>query len=69
MIRTGDMVTFRPGVLTWNERDRSAVYPVVGVKSPNGSDVMVHVLSPTGEVFWEWSTTFTVQLNTGARET
>ena len=69
MIRTGDMVTFRPGVLTWNERDRSAVYPVIKVESPNGSDVMVSVLGPRGEVFWEWSTAFTVQLNTGARET
>ena len=69
MIRTGDMVTFRPGVLTWNERDRSAVYPVIKVESPNGSDVMVSVLCPRGEVFWEWSTAFTVQLNTGARET
>ena len=60
MIRVGDMVTFRDGVLTWNERDRSAVYPVIGVKSPNGSDVMVSVLGPTGEVFWEWSTTFAI---------
>jgi len=60
MIREGDMVTFRPGALTWNERDRSAVYPVIGVKSPNGVDVMVHVLGPTGEVFWEWEPAFVV---------
>lgn len=60
MIRTGDMVTFRPGALTWQARDRSAVYPVIKVESPNGSDVMVHLLSPTGEVFWEWEPAFTV---------
>jgi hypothetical protein len=57
VIRVGDMVTFRPGALTWHERDRSAVYPVIKVESPNGSDTMVHVLSPTGEVFWEWAAT------------
>ena len=60
MIQVGDMVTFRPGVLTWNERDRSAVYPVIKVESPNGSDTMVHVLSPRGDTFWEWAPTFTV---------
>jgi hypothetical protein len=60
MIRVGDMVTFRPGVLTWNERDRSAVYPVIKVESPNGSDTMVHVLSPRGDTFWEWAPTFTI---------
>jgi hypothetical protein len=57
MIKAGDMVTFRPGALTWRSRDRSAVYPVIKVESPNGSDVMVHLLSPTGEVFWEWAPT------------
>jgi hypothetical protein len=57
MIKAGDMVTFRPGALTWRSRDRSAVYPVIKVELPNGSDVMVHLLSPTGEVFWEWAPT------------
>ena len=59
MIRVGDMVTFRPGALTWHSRDRSAVYPVIKVESPNGSDVMVHMLAPSGEVFWEWEGTIT----------
>ncbi len=65
MIQAGDMVTFRPGVLTWNERDRSAVYPVIKVESPNGSDTMVHVLGPRGDTFWEWAPTFTVHASGG----
>lgn len=67
MIRVGDMVTIHPGALTWTARDTSAVYPVIKVELPNGrslsstgSDVMVHVLSPNGDTFWEWAPTFTV---------
>jgi hypothetical protein len=63
MIKAGDMVTFRPGALTWHSRDRSAVYPVIKVESPNGSDVMVTVLSPHGEIFWEWEQTFTTHVS------
>ena len=62
MIRLGDMVTFRPAALTWSIRDRSAVYPVIKVESPNGSDVMVHMLAPSGEIFWEWEGTVTADL-------
>ena len=62
MIRVGDMVTFRPAGLTWSLRDRSAVYPVIKVESPNGSDVMIHMLAPSGEVFWEWEGTVTADL-------
>ena len=62
MIRVGDMVTFRPGALTWQARDRSAVYPVVKVESPNRSDVMVHLLGPGGDVFWEWEPTLEVAI-------
>lgn len=62
MIRVGDMVTFRPGALTWHTRDRSAVYPVVKVESPNRSDVMVHLLGPGGDVFWEWEPTLEVAI-------
>jgi hypothetical protein len=60
MIRVGDMVTFRPGALSWNKRDHSAVYPVIGVESPNGDDVMIHLLGPGGDVFWEWQATVEV---------
>ena len=62
MIRVGDMVTFHKGALTWSTRDRSAVYPVIKVESPNGSDVMIHMLAPSGEVFWEWEGTVTADL-------
>lgn len=64
MIRVGDMVTFRHGALSWHSRDRSAVYPVIGVESPNGDDVMVHLLGPGGDVFWEWEATLAVATST-----
>ena len=62
MIRAGDLVTFRPGALSWNKRDRDAVYPVIKVESPNGDDVMVHLLGPGGDVFWEWEATVTTDI-------
>ena len=58
MIQVGDAVVFRPESLSWHKRDRSVVYPVIGVKSPNGSDTMVYVVSPSGETFWEWGAAF-----------
>ena len=60
MIRRGDMVAFRSNALSWNSRDRAAVYSVIGVESPNGDDVMVHLLGPGGDVFWEWEATLEV---------
>ena len=62
MIRVGDMVTFRPGAHPYLVYDRSAVYPDNKEESPNGSDVMIHMLAPSGEVFWEWEGTVTADL-------
>ena len=60
VIRVGDMVTFRPGAVTWLARVRSAaagphaVYMVLKVEGPDAFERMALILHPGGETSWQY---------------